>query len=49
MYIFYDFNSMNVVKVCDFLVDRFDLFFELIVFTFRSSNYFIVLFRSYLF
>ncbi len=46
MHTFYDFNSMNVAKVCDFPEDGLDSFSELTVFTSRSSNHSIALSRS---
>lgn len=47
MHTFYDFNSMNVAKVCDFPADGLDSLSELTVSMSRSSNYSIVLSRSY--
>lgn len=47
MHTYYDFNSMNMAKACDFPADRLDSLSELTVSLSRSSNYSIVLSRSY--
>ena len=47
MHTFYDFNSMNVAKACDFPADGLDSLSELTVFMSKSSNQSIVLSRSY--